>query len=317
MGFLKKNEEFDFYSRTNLKSYNLDGKIRYQLKMLDGLDSFTRRHSEDVANVTCRLCEYLNMDECFTIYTTTCAYLHDIGKMFIPPSILQKPTRLTEEEFQVMKTHTTIGYKMCMEDPKLRPYAAGPLFHHEALNGKGYPNGIKGQQIPYEAQIIRVADEYDAITSKRQYKSHVGIIQTLEILIDETKPSKDVVDDLNILRTEARVGKIDKKILKCLFRVVLDDTEYEIATRSDYLDFIKKEIRRLKPAEPYYNRMIKATNEKKKEYYRQGVQMYLMGQEKPEELLQEIQEFKEAYEARREHLKKLEKERSAIKRLTV
>ena len=136
---------------------------------------------------------------------------------------------------------------MCMEDPKLRPYAAGPLFHHEALNGKGYPNGIKGQQIPYEAQIIRVADEYDAITSKRQYKSHVGIIQTLEILIDETKPSKDVVDDLNILRTEARVGKIDKKILKCLFRVVLDDTEYEIATRSDYLDFIKKEIRRLKP----------------------------------------------------------------------
>ena len=85
MGFLKKNEEFDFYSRTNLKSYNLDGKIRYQLKMLDGLDSFTRRHSEDVANVTCRLCEYLNMDEGFTIYTTTCAYLHDIGKMFIPP----------------------------------------------------------------------------------------------------------------------------------------------------------------------------------------------------------------------------------------
>ena len=121
----------------------------------------------------------------------------------------------------------------------------------------------------------------------------------------------------NILRTEARVGKIDKKILKCLFRVVLDDTEYEIASRSDYLDFIKKEIRRLKPAEPYYNRMIKATNEKKKEYYRQGVQMYLTGQEKPEELMQEIQELKDAYVVRKEHLKKLEKERSAIRHLTV
>ena len=195
MGFLRKNEEFDFYSRTNLKAYNLDGKIRYQLKMLDGLDAFTRRHSENVANVTCRLCEYLNMDEGFTIYTTTCAYLHDIGKMFIPPAILQKPTKLTEEEFEVMKTHTTIGYKMCMDDPQLRPYAAGPLFHHEALNGKGYPNGVKGQKIPYEGQIIRVADEYDAITAKRQYKSHVGIIQTLEILIDETKPTNNAEED--------------------------------------------------------------------------------------------------------------------------
>ena len=317
MGFFRKNEEFDFYSRTNLKAYNLDGKIRYQLKMLDGLDSFTRRHSENVANVTCRLCEYLNMDEGFTIYTTTCAYLHDIGKMFIPPSILQKPSKLTDEEFEVMKTHTTIGYKMCMEDPKLRPYSAGPLFHHEALNGKGYPNGLRGQQIPYEGQIIRVADEYDAITSKRQYKSHVGIIQTLEILIDETKPPENAVDDLSILREEARMGKIDKRILKCLFRVVLDDTEYEIATRSDYLDFIKSEIRRLKPAEPYYNRMMKATNEKKKEYYKQGVQMYMVAGEEPEQLMQEIQEFKVAYEKRREHLKQLEKERVMIKRLTV
>ena len=317
MGFFRKNEEFDFYSRTNLKAYNLDGKIRYQLKMLDGLDSFTRRHSENVANVTCRLCEYLNMDEGFTIYTTTCAYLHDLGKMFIPPSILQKPSKLTDEEFEVMKTHTTIGYKMCMEDPKLRPYSAGPLFHHEALNGKGYPNGLRGQQIPYEGQIIRVADEYDAITSKRQYKSHVGIIQTLEILIDETKPPENAVDDLSILREEARMGKIDKRILKCLFRVVLDDTEYEIATRSDYLDFIKSEIRRLKPAEPYYNRMMKATNEKKKEYYKQGVQMYMVAGEEPEQLMQEIQEFKVAYEKRREHLKQLEKERVMIKRLTV
>ena len=317
MGFFRKNEEFDFYSRTNLKAYNLDGKIRYQLKMLDGLDNFTHRHSENVANVTCRLCEYLNMDEGFTIYTTTCAYLHDIGKMFIPPSILQKPSKLTDEEFEVMKTHTTIGYKMCMDDPKLRPYSAGPLFHHEALNGKGYPNGLKGQQIPYEGQIIRVADEYDAITSKRQYKSHVGIIQTLEILIDETKPPQNAVDDLSILREEARMGKIDKRILKCLFRVVLDDTEYEIATRSDYLDFIKSEIRRLKPAEPYYNRMIKAKNDKKREYYKEGVKMYMVAGEEPEQLLQEIQEFKDAYEKRREHLKQLEKERSLIKRLTV
>lgn len=169
-------EDFDFYSKTSLKSYNLDDRIRYQLKMLDSLDAYTRKHSENVASITCRLCEYLKLDQGFTIYCTTCAYLHDIGKMFIPPEVLQKPSRLTDEEYEIMKSHTTIGYKMCMNDPKLRPYAAGTLFHHEALNGTGYPNGVSANKIPYEAQIIRVADEFEAISAKRQYKTHIGII---------------------------------------------------------------------------------------------------------------------------------------------
>ena len=88
-------EEFDFYSRTSLKSYNLDGKMRYQLNTLDSLDVYTKKHCENVASITCRLCEYLKLDEGFTIYTTMCAYLHDLGKIFIPPSILQKPSKLT------------------------------------------------------------------------------------------------------------------------------------------------------------------------------------------------------------------------------
>ena len=92
-------EEFDFYSKTSLKSYNLDERIRYQLKMLDGLDAFTRRHSENVANITCRLCEYLHLNKEFTIYCTTCAYLHDIGKLYIPAEILQKTSSLTDEEY--------------------------------------------------------------------------------------------------------------------------------------------------------------------------------------------------------------------------
>ncbi len=104
---------------------------------------------------------------------------------------MQKPGKLTDEEFEIMKTHTTIGYKMCMDDLKLRPYAAGAYYHHEALNGSGYPQGLVKKDIPYEAQIIRVADEYDAITSKRQYKSHIGISDTLKILIENTKPTPD------------------------------------------------------------------------------------------------------------------------------
>ena len=135
-----KHETFDFYDKTSLKSYNLNSSMRYQLNMLDSLDVFTRQHCENVASITCRLCEYLHCSKGFTEYCTICAYLHDVGKMFIPQKILQKPGKLTDEEYEVMKTHTTIGYNMCMKDLKLRPYAAGAKYHHEALNGTGYPN---------------------------------------------------------------------------------------------------------------------------------------------------------------------------------
>lgn len=128
-------QDIEFYSPTILKSYNLDKTMRYQLSMLENLDLFTRRHSENVANLTCRMCEYLHAGQTFTINATICAYLHDIGKLFIPPNILSKPTVLTEEEFEIMKTHTTIGYNVCMKDLKLRPYAGGSLYHHECLDG--------------------------------------------------------------------------------------------------------------------------------------------------------------------------------------
>ena len=299
-------EEFDFYNSTSIKSYNLNERIRYQLKMLDSLDAFTRRHSENVANITCRLCEKLHMSEGFTIYCTTCAYIHDIGKIFIPPSVLQKPSKLTDEEYEIMKTHTTIGYKMCMEDKKLQPYAAGTLFHHEGLDGSGYPNGIKGNKIPYEAQIIRVADEFEAISAKRQYKTHIGIIETLNILIDHSNPSKI-----------GSVGKVDKKIVKALIKVIIDDTEYEIVARTDYLNYLKEEIKRLESAMKYYNKMIGSSTKSKQEYYKEGVKMYLKAHEVPEKCPQILDEFKEAYKVRKEHIYKLYDEIKQMKRLHV
>ena len=135
-----RQEKLDFYDSTNLKSYNLDKTMKYQLNILGNLDFFTRRHSENVANLVCRICEYMHFNKNFIIYCTICAYLHDIGKLFIPSNILNKPGKLTDEEFEIMKTHTTLGYEMCMKDLELRPFAIGPLDHHEALNGSGYPN---------------------------------------------------------------------------------------------------------------------------------------------------------------------------------
>ena len=312
------NETFDFYNSTSIKSYNLNEAIRYQLKMLDGLDAFTRRHSENVANITCRLCEKLGMSRGFTIYCTTCAYLHDIGKQFIPPSVLQKPTKLTNEEYEIMKTHTTIGYKMCMNDLKLRPYAAGPLYHHESLDGTGYPNNVPGTKIPYEAQIIRVADEFEAITAKRQYKSHIGIIDALNILINNAHPTppKSLKDGISKMKY-AGVGKIDKKILKALFKVVIDDTEYEIVARTDYLKFLKGEIKRIGDAQKYYTRMMAALTEEKREYYRWEIKCYLKPQEEPEKIPQMHAEFIEAYKMRKEHLDKLYDELRQLKRLRI
>ena len=109
--------------------------IRYQLDILERLDLFTRKHSENVANLCCRICEYLHCKKSFTIHCTICGYLHDVGKMQIPTKILNKPDKLTEEEYEIMKNHTTLGYKICMQEPKLRPYALVALDHHEALDG--------------------------------------------------------------------------------------------------------------------------------------------------------------------------------------
>lgn len=311
-------ETFDFYNSTSIKSYNLDEKIRYQLKMLDGLDNVTRKHTDNVANITCRLCEKLGLDKGFTIYCTTCAYLHDIGKLFIPPSVLQKPGKLTDEEYNIMKTHTSIGYKMCMNDLKLRPYAAGPYYHHEALNGTGYPNGLTGDKIPYEAQIIRVADEFEAITAKRQYKSHIGIIDALNIMISNAQPAKinNASDAVKNFKT-ANVGKIDKKILKTLFKVIIEDTEYEIVARTDYINYLSQEIKRIQSAQKYYDKMVKAKSEYKREYLKAEVQCYLRTHEDPEKIPQMLKEFKTAYDARKKHIDKLYDEIKQIKKLKV
>ena len=312
-------EIFDFYDKTVLKSYNLDESMRYQLNMLDRLDVFTRKHCENVASLTCRLCEYLHCTKGFTEYCTICAYLHDIGKQFIPASILQKPGKLTDEEYEIMKTHTTIGYKMCMDDLKLRPYAAGPLYHHEALDGSGYPKGLSKKDIPYEGQIIRVADEYDAIVSKRQYKSHIGISDTLKILIDNTKPHEEVQKSavLEELGNNAKLGKDNPIIVRALFKVVIDDIEYEISCMLDYIKSLKGELKRFGQIDKYKEKMEKAKTLKKKNYYLEGMKELMIGNETPENYERSKHEYINAYNKRKDIVDNLFKEIKIIKKLKV
>ena len=309
-----KSEKFDFYSPVNLKSYNLDKTMRYQLDVLGSLDFFTRRHSENVANLACRICEYLHFNQNFIIYCTICAYLHDIGKLFIPASILNKPDRLTDEEFEIMKTHTTLGYEMCMKDLKLRPYAIGALDHHEALNGSGYPNGIT--KIPMEAQIIRIADEYDAIVTKRQYKTHVNISETLKELIKDTKPDPKFVA-LDYLSQNSKVGKINKHVLKILFKVVIDDILYEISCLYEYLDYLKENIKRLELVMKYARKMDEAKNDKKKNYYKEGMRLLFQADENFDNYEQVYNDYKNALTLRSDRIDKLYNEIKIIKKLEV
>ena len=309
-------EVFDFYDRTSLKSYNLDKSMQYQLNILGSLDVFTRKHCENVASIVCRICQYLHCSASFTEYCTICAYLHDIGKQFIPSSILQKQSALTDEEYEVMKQHTTLGHKLCMDDLKLRPYAAGAIYHHEALNGTGYPNALSKKDIPYEGQIIRVADEYDAIVSKRQYKSHVGIIDTLKILIDECKPIENP-ESYRVPVKEKRLGKNNPIVVKALIKVVIDDTEYEISCIMDYLDDLKSEIKRLEQIEKYDKKRLDSKSPNKQEYYLNGMKCLLTGNETVENYIEILNSYRNIVESRNAHIKKLFEEIKIIKKLKV
>ena len=309
-----KNEKFDFYSPVNLKSYNLDKTMRYQLDILGSLDFFTRRHSENVANLVCRICEYFRFNQKFIVYCTICAYLHDIGKLYIPSEILNKPGRLTDEEYEIMKTHTTQGYEMCMKDPELRPFAIGALDHHEALNGTGYPNGIT--KVPMEAQIIRVADEYDAIVSKRQYTTHVNISETLKDLIKDARPDPKLAA-LDHLSQNSKVGKINKRVLKILFKVVIDDILYEISCLYDYLDYLKENIKRLELVMKYNEKMNNTKSDKKKQYYKEGMRMLFLADENFDNFHQVYEDYKSALDMRSGRVQQLYDEIKIIKKLEI
>lgn len=314
-----KKETYDFYDRTSLKSYNLDKTMQDQLNALSGLDVFTRKHCENVAAITCRLCEYLNCSKGFTEYCTICAYMHDLGKLFIPAEILQKPSKLTDEEYEIMKTHTTIGYNMCMKDERLRPYAAGPIYHHEALNGSGYPKGLTKKDIPYEGQIIRVADEYDAIVSKRQYKSHIGISDTLKIIIGNTKPNEDTrtSDALKEIADNVELGKDNVIIVRALKKVILDDIEYEIFCTQEYIDYLQETINRLKKAEKYYIKMSEARSEDKHQYFYEYTKMYLEKGEEIDHIAELLKQTANAFNIRKAKVDNLYNEIKIIKKLKI
>ena len=310
---IKKNDTIDFYDNTYLKASNLNSSIRYELELLNQLDLFTRKHSENVATITYNLCRKLHLRKGFTEYCVTCAYIHDLGKMFIPQEVLQKNGALTQEEFEIIKTHTTLGYNLCQTDKQLKPYSAGPYYHHEALDGSGYPQGLTKPDIPYEAQIIRVADEFDALVSKRQYKSHIDISDSLKIIIENTKPSPNAPQNTKY----SKEGKDNKNSVKKLIKVVIDDTNYEISCLMDYMDYLKQEIKRYEKIDSLVKKRDSSKKDKDYQYYNEYIKLYLKKNEPIEKIYDIYNDFLNTYNEKDKNLKKLFNEIKIIKSLKV
>lgn len=309
-------EKYDFYSPSNINIHDLDSTMKDSLAVIGKLDYLTQVHSQNVANLSVRICQYMHCNNQFTIHCLIAGYLHDIGKIFIPEKILTKDGKLTNEEYEIMKTHTTLGYELCMKDMNLRPYSDGPWYHHESLNGTGYPRGLRKNDIPYSAQIIRVADEYDAIVTKRHYTTHVNISETLKELIKNAEPPQNIVA-LDQLKQNERLGKINPKPLKALFKAVINDILYEISCVMNYVDYLNSQIRRLKNIERYEKKMNSSKKANSKDYYSSGIKLLLEQGENLENYQKILGEYLDALDIRKKRIDDLYKEIKIIKRLKI
>lgn len=141
--------------------------------IIDAKDAYTSRHSVRVAKCAEAIARKLGWTEEEVQNLYYVALLHDIGKMGVPDFILNKPTRLSDEEFSLIKRHPAIGNEILKSVHVVQDVAVGALYHHERYDGRGYPFGLKGEEIPLCARIIGVADTYDAMTSDRIYRAKI------------------------------------------------------------------------------------------------------------------------------------------------
>lgn len=149
---------------------------------IEARDAYTSGHSDRVALMGRRLATQLGLspEQCQDIFL--CGLLHDIGKIGIPDHILQKPGRLTEEEFDVVKQHPEVGARLLRGLKPLEKLLPGVLHHHESYDGSGYPYGLQGEEIPLMARILAVADAFDAMTSDRPYRAGMPVAKAASIL---------------------------------------------------------------------------------------------------------------------------------------
>ncbi len=182
----------------------LFGIIRALTAAIDAKDPYTSGHSERVARIAVRLAEELRMPLPRRSDLYVAGLLHDVGKIGIEDDVLKKSGPLTQEEFRKIQSHVEIGVTILRDLKKLHHILPGVRHHHESYDGHGYPQGLAGEEIPYEARILAVADSFDAMSSNRPYRRRLSLMQIDEIFRNGRGQQWDpaVVDALFACRSD-------------------------------------------------------------------------------------------------------------------
>jgi HD-GYP domain-containing protein (c-di-GMP phosphodiesterase class II) len=189
----------------------LSGQVLLALsKAVDAKDHYTNGHSERVAQYAKEIARRMGKSEREQEEIYELGLLHDVGKIGVPGRIINKTERLTDEEFAEIKNHTTIGWDILKTINEIPYLSKGARWHHERFDGKGYPDGLKGKEIPEEARIICLADCYDAMTSRRSYSV--------------PRPQAEVRAEI----VRCTGTQFDPDIAKYLIDMIDEDTEYKL-----------------------------------------------------------------------------------------
>lgn len=170
--------------------------INVLMKALDAKDKYTAGHSQSVERIAALLSRELGLSESHIERIRIAALLHDIGKIGVKEEVLNKPGKLTDEEMNLIREHPVKGYEILSEVPSLKDVALWVRYHHEWYNGSGYPDGLKGEEIPLEAQILSLADVFDALVSDRPYRDAFSQEEAYKIILEHegTQFSPKLID---------------------------------------------------------------------------------------------------------------------------
>jgi putative two-component system response regulator len=181
---------------------------------IEAKDPYTEGHCDRLSKYSVALGEKLGLSQELRVALRRGGLVHDIGKLSIPERILLKPGPLTPEERKIMEQHTVIGEKICAPLRSFRHVLPIIRHHHEKWNGSGYPDGLKGEQIPLTARILQVTDIYDALTTDRPYRKALSIDEAFAIMREEVKRDwwdGSIVNELEAMVTESEASLIGAK----------------------------------------------------------------------------------------------------------